>query len=83
MHLWGQVWKLISMRSPTTLYPTLFVSLALLLPACAIGAENKAPLPQGSFLTLERLHASDEFRTGSFGPARWLDDDAGNIVICL
>ncbi len=34
-----------------------------------------------SLLTLDRIFNSDEFKSKSFGPARWLDDDSGYTTL--
>ena len=34
-----------------------------------------------SFLTLDRIFDTDEFKSKSFGPARWLDDDSGYTTL--
>lgn len=45
----------------------------------SVGEENKDQ--SKSYLTLERIFSSDEFRPESFGPAQWLNDSTGYLLL--
>ncbi len=52
------------------------ITLFFLMLSNACGAEDDP-----SLLTLERIITNDEFRTKSFGPARWLKDGTGYTTV--
>ena len=58
----------------------LLLSVAL---AIALGLPSPLVAQSGdpSFLTLERIFASGEFRSDFFGPARWLADGSGYTTL--
>jgi dipeptidyl-peptidase-4 len=56
---------------------TLFVVIPWVAAAQAVTEETEDP----SRLTLERIFADEEFRTESYGPARWLEDGSGYTTL--
>ena len=49
--------------------------------ACALLVLCLSPRSDEADLTLERIFLSDDFREESFGPARWLPDGSGYVVV--
>ncbi len=57
---------------------TRYVVPALVLAVGCVGIQDR---PAGEGLTLQRIFSSKEFEVKRFGPARWLEDDAGYTTV--
>jgi dipeptidyl-peptidase-4 len=55
----------------------IFVLVGFLL----VAAPSRAQQPDSTLLTVQRIYGSPEFRTQSFGPARWLGDGSAYTTL--
>lgn len=67
-----------------TLFPAIFVFLffsLLILSSVTCSSQKHEGKRPASTLTVERIFASNEFRTERFGPVHWLKDSSGYLTL--